>query len=155
MNIIKNIIIMYFIQNILTDNVRITDNLRDEMRLSIKNDNDIMKIIVSIITKMIDEIILSTLDNIINVGSSHYLRHLTTLNPPLPPRVPPVETLLDGMITNVRELFVKPDNKIVMRNNDIISESVTKYARNMLGRASPINIDFLQIYNAKENNDTK
>ena len=144
MNIIKNIIIMYFVQEILNNNVNIISDIRDTIHLSIKNDKELMKIIVSIITKITDEIILSTLDNIINVGSSHYLRYLIQLNPPLPPAN--IFTLLE-MGEYVQELYVKPYDKLTIMHNNTITESVFRNAQ-----LPPSTIDFLQIYNAKVDN---
>jgi len=108
--------------------------------------------VLAIAVKMVDDIYLSTIDNISNLSASNYIRYLATQqeikNVPFNTLLANASTLFPTLDIK-SQLIVKPDAKVVLRGKDMV---LSVMSRSLLTPGS-LDADMLNIFKVNHNDD--
>jgi ankyrin repeat protein len=112
--------------------------------------------VFAVSAKMINDIYLSTVDNISNLSASNYINYLVTQQEI---KDVPFKTLLSNTITNnlneKAELITKPDDRVILRDRDMILSVISSGVNGAAFSTVPgsLSVDMLNIFKVEQNGE--
>lgn len=168
--IIKLILLMYMTQQFANIYERGTmnkelskdqNNVYQNMKNLYDELNDVSSLnplgtVLAVSTKMVDDIYVSTIENISNLGASNYVRYIATRQEITNV---PTQTLLANAPTNnldeKAQLIVKPSKKVILHDRDMILSVVSSGFHELAKNPGSLDVGMLNIFKLDEkDNDT-
>lgn len=164
-NYIRYVLIMYFVDNIMSNyNTTVSENddyylLYKEISKLIDDLKEISgvnqtRFLLVIIAKMVDEIIIASIDNIINISASLYIKNILEQNKT---DVPSLLNIKESDFRHATSLIIMPKRRTKLHGSDIIQDIIREGTSGGQFKNHSENLEILQffgeLYERDDDND--